>query len=97
LLDTLPEGDECARRGNDTIPGNGISCKPRMIHYVFKVGTAGGIRDEHQTEYISCLGRYVVWEGEWGVDDVFVQQVDVVAVWVGGVIVEGEVAGEHGV
>jgi hypothetical protein len=66
-------------------------------HYFIEASAASGIGYEHHAEDVSRFGRDVLWEGKRGVDDVFVEQINVIAVRVGGVVIEGEVASEHGV
>ena len=97
LLYRLPKGSGCACRNSGIVSGSSIGSKPRVYHYGFEAGAASRIRDEHHAEYVSGFCRDVLWEGERSVYDVFIEEVDVVAVGVGGVIVEREVASEHGV
>ena len=68
-----------------------------MRHNGRQVRTAGGIGDEHDGQEIPGFIGDVVGEGKGSVDDVLVEQVDVVAVRVGRVVIEGEVASEHSV
>jgi len=97
LVDTPPEGGRCAHRSSDAILGNGISSEPRVVHYFLEAGAASGVRDEHHAKYVSRLRRDVVWEGKRGVDDVLIEEIDVVTVRVGRIVVKGEIASEHGV
>jgi len=75
----------------------GVRTKPRVLHDEAEVGAALGIWLEHDGQQVTGFGGDVVGEGQRGVDDVLVEQVDVVAVRVGGVVIKGEIAGEHGV
>jgi hypothetical protein len=43
------------------------------------------------------MWRHILRESEGGRDDVFVQQVDIIALRIGGVVVKRKIAGEHGV
>lgn len=68
-----------------------------MAHDSLNVSSVFRIRDEHKREEIPGLSGDVVGERQWGVDDIFVQEVNVVSVRVGRVVVEGEVTGQHSV
>ena len=62
-----------------------------------EIATLGGVRHKHETQEISGLDGNVVGEGELGADDVLVEQVDIVTIWIGGIVIKGEVTCEHGV
>lgn len=68
-----------------------------MSHDLSKSCSFGGFRDEHPKEKVSSRVGDVGGELEGGVEDVLVEEVDVVSVWVGWIVVEGEVARKHGV
>ena len=68
-----------------------------MVHDGLDISSVFGIGDEHERQEIPGLRRDVVGERQRGVDNILVQQVDVVSVGVGRVIVEGEVTGQHSV
>ena len=80
-----------------TVKECGTGAKPTVVHDSLDTSSVFGVGDEHEREEIPGLGGYIVRERQWGVDDIFVQQVNVVSVGVGRVIIEGEVAGKHGV
>lgn len=75
----------------------GVLAKPRVSSNVLDRAAVGWVGDEHLEEELSRLGGDPVGEGEGGVDDVLVEEVDIVAFRVGRIVVVGEVAGEHGV
>ena len=72
-----------------------IWCEPLVTHDCREVRATSWVGDQHDGEEIASLLRDIVREGERGIDDVLVQQVDVVAIRVSRVIVEGEVARQH--
>ena len=68
-----------------------------MLHDDVETGASGRIWDEHDTEEIAGLFGDVIGKGEWGADNVLVQKIDVVAVWIGRVIVKRQVSRQHGI
>jgi hypothetical protein len=67
---------------------------PRDLEQISSFARVG---NKNTLEQVSCMRCNIFGEGERGRDDVFVEQVDVVALWIGWVVIEGEVAGEHGI
>ena len=68
-----------------------------MLHDNVETGSSGRIWDEHDAEEIAGLFGDVIGKGERGADNVLVQKIDVVAVWIGGVVVKRQVSGKHGI
>ena len=80
-----------------TVEERRAGAEPTVVHDSLDISSIFGIRDEHKRQEIPGLGGNVIGEGQWGVDNIFVQQVNVVSVGVGRVVVEGEVTGQHSV
>ena len=74
-----------------------VGSEPAMVLDPLEAGAVDGVGLEHEGEELASVGGDVLGEGERGVDDVLVEEVNVVAVRVGGVVVKGKVAGEHGI
>lgn len=74
-----------------------VRCQPWVAHDGVKVSTTGWIWDQHQSQQIPGLGGDEVGEGQGRVDNVSVQEVDVVSVGIGWVIVEWEISSQHGI
>lgn len=71
--------------------------QPAMSRDFEKIRSLSGIGHQNASEQIAGMGGDIFREGERGRNNVFVQQVDVITVWVRRVIVKGQVTGEHGV
>jgi len=74
-----------------------VSPQPRMTHDVPESASLGRIGDEHPEEQVSRLGRDPIREGELSRSDVPIEEVDIVSIRIGGIVVVGKVAREHGV
>jgi hypothetical protein len=99
-LELLDVPAECGGNSNGrrvTIFGCSVRRKPRVLHDTLEAASAGGVRDEHHAEEVAGLSGDVLWKGKWGVDDILVEEVDVVTVGVGRVIVEWKIPRQHGV
>jgi hypothetical protein len=72
-----------------------IRGQPRVRHDRHERRAVRGVWDEHHREQVPRVRGDVVWERERRVHDVFVQQVYVVPIGIGGVVVEGEIPREH--
>ena len=68
-----------------------------MGHDLVEGRALRGVRHEHAQEQGARLGGDIVGEGKRGGHNVLVQHIDIVAVRVRGVVVERQVAGEHGI
>ena len=62
-----------------------------MAHDGLNAGPVFRVGDEHKRQEIPRFGGDVVGERQWCVDDILVQQVNVVSVRVGRVVIEGKV------
>ena len=73
----------------------GILRQPTMTGDFEKVGSLSWVRNQYAAEKITSVRCDVLGKGEGGRDYVFVQEVNVVSLWVGRVVVEGQVTGKH--
>lgn len=64
-----------------------------MAHDGLNTGPIFRVGDEHKRQQIPRFGGDVVGEGQWCVDDILVQQVNVVSVWVRRVVIEWKITG----
>jgi hypothetical protein len=62
-----------------------------------EIGTFSRVWNKDPSQEITGVRGDVFGEGERSGDDVLIQKVDVVAIGVGRVVVEGQIAGEHGI
>jgi len=62
-----------------------------------EIGAFPGIRNKDSAEEVAGVWGNIVGECERSVDDVLVEEVDVVAFGICRIVVEGEIAGQHGV
>jgi hypothetical protein len=62
-----------------------------------EIGTFSGVRNQNPSQEITGVRSDVFGEGQRRGDDVLVKEVDIVAVRVGWIVVERQIAREHGV
>jgi hypothetical protein len=74
-----------------------IICQPAVTSDFEQIGALARVGDEDPLQKVSCVRCDVFGESERGRDDVLVQEVDVVTLGICWVVVEGQVAGQHGV
>jgi len=74
-----------------------VVAEPAVSGDLEQVRTLSRVGYENTFQKISSMRCYVFGKGERGGHNVLVQEVDVVALGVGWIIVEGQVAGKHGV
>lgn len=68
-----------------------------MLHDSAKICTTRRVWDEHHAEEVSGFRGDVIGEGEGSIHDVLIQQVDIIAIGIGRVIVERKVPCKHGI
>ena len=83
--------------GGDEAHDMCVVCQPTVTRHLEQVGALPWVGDKDALEEISCVWCDVFGESERGGDDVLVQKVDVVTLRVSWVVVEGQVASQHGV
>lgn len=66
-----------------------------MLRHLLERAPQLGVRNEHHQQEVTRGGRDPLGERERRVDDVFVEEVDIVAFGVGGIVVVREVASQH--
>lgn len=73
----------------------GILAQPTVPGNLEEIGTFPGVGDKDSAEEVARMGGNVFGECERSVDDVLVQEVDVVALGVRRIIIEGKIACQH--
>jgi len=73
----------------------GVGLKPTVSHDFTQIGAESGIWDKHDGQQVARLRGDILREGEGRVHDIAIEKVDVITIWVGGIVVKGEVTGEH--
>jgi hypothetical protein len=68
-----------------------------MTGHFEQVCTFSWIWNEDPSEQVPGMRCYIFGESEGSGNNVFVQQVDVVAFWICWVVIEWQIASEHGV
>jgi hypothetical protein len=74
-----------------------VVCQPAVTRDLEQIRTLSWVGHQYALEQISCVGCDVFGEGEWSGNNVLVEKVDVIALRVGWVVVEGQVTCQHGV
>lgn len=69
----------------------GIVTQPAVPGDFKEICTFSGIRHEDALQEVASVRRNVLWKGEWSGDNVLVQEVDVISLGIGWVVVEGQV------
>jgi len=99
LVELLEVGYTLSKSSWDAIRSRGavILCQPWMTHNGVQIGSPSGIGDEHEAQEVASFSGDVVGEGEGRVDDILVEEIDIVTIGVGRVVVEGEISCQHSV
>ena len=87
----------CGIAGGDEAHDMGVVCQPAVTRNFKQIRALSRVGDEYPLEKVSCVRRDILGEGEWGGHDVLVQEVDVVALGICWIVVEGQVTSQHGV
>jgi hypothetical protein len=85
--------DGAADEANDV----GILAQPAVSSHLEQIRSLSWIGHQDAPKKISGMRRDIFWESQRCADNVFVQQVDVVAFWVGWIVVEWQVSCQHGI
>jgi hypothetical protein len=80
--------DRRCRARSDALDDVRIFAQPAVAGYFEKVGSLPGVWDENPPEKISSMGGDIFGKGEGRVDNVLVQQVDIIALGVGRIVVK---------
>src|SRR6266481_4245505 len=68
-----------------------------MAHDVRQARVSFQVRHKHHGKEVACIQTDIVGEGEGHVDYGLVEELDIVAIGVGRVIIKREIASEHGI
>ena len=74
-----------------------VLAQPTMPGHLEQIGSLPWIGHEDSTQEVAGVRGHVFGKGEWSRDDVFIEEVDVVALRVGGIIVERQISSEHSI
>lgn len=83
--------------GSDEADDMCVVCQPAVTRNLEQIGALPWVGDEDALEEISGMRCDVFGESEGRGDNVLVQEVDVVTLGVRWVVIEGQVASQHGV
>lgn len=74
-----------------------VFAEPAVTSHFKEVSTLSRIRDEDPPQEIARVRRNIFGEGQRRGNNVFVQQVDVITLWVRRIVVKRQIASKHGI
>jgi hypothetical protein len=103
IIQVLTSIDRALLRGLGSIASSDeandmrVICQPAVASDLEEVGALPWVRHEYPLEQVPRMRCDIFGEGEWCRNNVLVQEVDIVTLWVRRIVVERQITCQHGV